>query len=65
MNTLLYETLFTGTPALTRYINPEFIRKMKSSFEKDESTYYGDNLWVFLILELWLKQSEANLIQDL
>ena len=29
---------------------------MKSSFEKDESTYYGDNLWVFLILEMWLNQ---------
>ncbi len=57
MNALLYETLFTGTPTLTRYIKTEFIRKMKSSFEKDESTYYGDNLWVFLILELWLKQS--------
>ena len=56
MNTLLYETLFTGIPTLTRYIKPEFIQKMKSSFEKDESTYYGDNLWVFLILELWLKQ---------
>ena len=51
-------SLFTGTPTLTRYINPEFIQKMKSSFEKDESTYYGDNLWVFLILELWLKNDQ-------
>ena len=41
-----------------RYINPEFIQKMKSSFEKDESTYYGDNLWVFLILEMWLNKGK-------
>ncbi|OGR28062.1 MAG: hypothetical protein A2277_14790 [Desulfobacterales bacterium RIFOXYA12_FULL_46_15] len=56
MKALLYETLFTGTPNLSRYIKREFIRTMKSSFEKDESTYYGDNLWVFLILEMWLNQ---------
>ena len=56
MNALLYDTLFTETTRLSQYIKPEFIRKMKLSFEKDESTYYGDNLWVFLILEMWLKQ---------
>jgi asparagine synthase (glutamine-hydrolysing) len=56
MNTLLHDTVFTGTTGLSDYIKPEFIQKMKSSFEKDESTYYGDNLWVFLILEMWLKK---------
>lgn len=56
MNTLLYDTLFTGTPALQQYIRPEFILQMKSAFETDSSTYYGDNLWVFLILEMWLQQ---------
>ena len=58
MNDLLYDTLFSGTPALQSYIRPDFIQRMKTSFEKDESTYYGDNLWVFLILELWLNKDK-------
>ncbi|MDD4275242.1 MAG: asparagine synthase-related protein [Desulfobacter postgatei] len=56
MKALLYDILFSGTPAMTRYIKPEFIQKMKTAFETDTSTYYGDNLWVFLILEMWLNQ---------
>ena len=55
MNTLLYDTLFSGSPKIDRYIKPDFIREMKTSFEKDNTSYYGDNLWVFLILEMWLK----------
>jgi len=61
MNNLLYDTLFAGSPALTQYIKPEFIRKIKTSFEKDQSAYYGDNLWVFLMLELWLKLGAKDL----
>ena len=57
MNTLLHDTLFTGTTKLTQYIKPTFISKMKTAFETDDTTYYGDNLWVFLILEMWLNQS--------
>lgn len=56
MNTFLHDTLFTGTTNLTQYIKPAFINKMKTAFETDDTTYYGDNLWVFLILELWLNQ---------
>ncbi|MFO7802923.1 MAG: asparagine synthase-related protein, partial [Desulfovermiculus sp.] len=56
MNALLHDTLFNGTPHLSKYMKPEFIQKMKTSFERDESTYFGDNLWVFLILEMWLQQ---------
>jgi asparagine synthase (glutamine-hydrolysing) len=56
MNALLHDTVFNGAAALQRYIKPEFIQKMKTAFETDSSTYYGDNLWVFLMLELWFKQ---------
>ncbi|NOX32304.1 MAG: hypothetical protein GXP56_01005 [Deltaproteobacteria bacterium] len=56
MHELLYDTLFTGKPEISNYIKPDFIHLMKDEFEKDETTYYGDNLWVYLILELWLKQ---------
>lgn len=57
MKALLYDILFTSTANLTQYIKPGFLQKMKSSFENDATTYYGDNLWVFLILELWLTQT--------
>ena len=57
MNTFLYDNLFSGAPALQKYIHPDFIHKMKAAFETDETSYYGDNLWVFLILEMWLKKS--------
>ena len=59
MNTLLHDILFIGTANLTQYIKPAFINKMQTAFETDETTYYGDNLWVFLILEMWLNQSET------
>ena len=56
MKTLLYDTLFTGTPVLSKYVTPKFIQQIKGAFEKDESTYYGDNLWVLLVLEQWLSK---------
>ena len=56
MNTLLHDIVFAGAPSLTHYVKPEFINKMKTAFVSDETTYYGDNLWVFLILEMWLRQ---------
>ena len=38
MNELLYDTLFTGTPEIARYLNSEFIKLIKDEFEKDETT---------------------------
>ena len=55
LSALLRDTLFSGGLKLERYVRPEFIRRMKTSFEQDTTSYYGDNLWVFLILELWLR----------
>lgn len=55
LSELLTDTLFTGIPELTHYVKPGFIRKIQKSFEKDKTTYFGDNLWVLLVLELWLK----------
>ena len=51
MKELLYDTVFTGTPKISLYLKQEFTDQMKNSFENDSSSYYGDNLWVFLILE--------------
>ncbi len=51
----LYDTLFSSAPRITKYVRPQFLSKMKSAFEADTTSYYGSNLWVFLMLELWLK----------
>ncbi|MDL1968655.1 MAG: asparagine synthase-related protein [Deltaproteobacteria bacterium] len=53
---LLNNTLFRSVPLITEYVRPEFINKMKSAFEADSTSYYGDNLWVLLMLELWLQK---------
>lgn len=57
MNAFLYDTLFNSKAYIYKYIAPEFINKIKFSFENESTSYYGDNLWVFLILELWLKKT--------
>jgi asparagine synthase (glutamine-hydrolysing) len=56
LSEMLNDTLFSGVPRITEYVRPEFINKMKSAFEADNTSYYGDNLWVLLMLELWLRK---------
>ncbi len=58
LSALLYDTLFSGDLKLGQYVTPGFMQKMKSSFANDTTSYYGDNLWVFLVLELWLRQHD-------
>jgi len=57
LSELLNDTLFSGVPRITEYVRPGFINEMKSAFEADSTSYYGDNLWVLLILELWLREA--------
>ena len=56
LSELLNDTLFSGVPRITEYVRPEFINDMKSAFETDSTSHYGDNLWVLLMLELWLRK---------
>lgn len=56
MSQLLYDTLFYGKPEILQFLNPRFLQSSKMEFENDQTTFYGDNLWVFLMLELWLRQ---------
>jgi asparagine synthase (glutamine-hydrolysing) len=57
---LLNDTLFAGIPLITEYVRPEFLLNIKSAFESDSTSYYGSNLWVFLMLELWLKSNKGK-----
>ncbi len=56
LNELLERNLFSGQPRITEYVRPEYLAQMRKNFYADETSFYGDNLWVFLILELWLQQ---------
>jgi asparagine synthase (glutamine-hydrolysing) len=38
------------------YFRQEFIADLIRKSEADETTYYGDTLWVFLVLELWHRE---------
>ncbi len=53
---LLQDTLFAGTPLMADYLNPAFLRAMRTSFEEDRTAYYGDNLWVVLMAEQWFRR---------
>ncbi len=57
MSQLLYDSLFYGKPKISEFLEADFLNNLKNSFEEDTKTnYYGDNLWVFLALELWMKK---------
>ncbi len=58
MNELLYDTVFTEKTKILQYMKPKFINQIKTSFENDNTSYYGDNLWVFIILEQWLQNNK-------
>lgn len=55
---LLQDTLFVGKPRVADYVHPDFLRSMGASFEKDETAYYGDNLWVVLMMEQWFQRKQ-------
>ena len=46
-----------STRALERgYFRRDFIEDLIRKHEADDSTYYGDTLWTFFVLELWHRQ---------
>jgi asparagine synthase (glutamine-hydrolysing) len=53
----LGDNLFAEGARIKQYIRSDFIETMRREFQKDETPYYGSNLWVFLILELWLRKN--------
>ena len=53
---LLSDNLFSGEPKINQYVRQSFLDKMHESMKTDGTSYYGDSLWVFLILELWLRK---------
>ncbi len=56
LNALLEENLFSETTQLTKYVRPEYLRELRDKLYTEETSFYGDNLWVFLVLEMWLRE---------
>ena len=53
---LARDTLFSTCAFERGYFRKEFIEDLFQKYELDDSTYYGDTIWTFLILELWHRQ---------
>lgn len=55
LSALMHDVLFSGRPSLLEYVRPGFMEFLRSNFRQDETSYFGDTLWVYLMLELWLR----------
>jgi asparagine synthase (glutamine-hydrolysing) len=59
LSELLLDNLFTGTPKINYYIRSSYLNTLYKKFSEDLKTpYYGDQFWVILLLELWLRQNQ-------
>jgi asparagine synthase (glutamine-hydrolysing) len=50
------DALFSARAQERGYFRREFLEDLIRRHEADDSTYYGDTVWTFLILELWHRQ---------
>jgi asparagine synthase (glutamine-hydrolysing) len=57
---LLHDTLFTGMPYITNFIKAEFLHRLRPLFTKETTPFYGDNLWIYLIMELWFHKNRPK-----
>lgn len=56
LSQLLRDYLFSGKPRILEYVKSSFLEYLHSSFQGDKTSYFGDTLWVYLLLELWLRR---------
>ncbi|NOY44900.1 MAG: asparagine synthase [Deltaproteobacteria bacterium] len=57
LNALVRDTLLTPSARIRDWIRPEFLEELHQGLYGDSPAYAGGNLWVFLVLELWLGQA--------
>jgi len=56
MRELTRDVLLSRRASQRGYFRQSFVEELFRKHEADTSTYYGDTLWTFLILELWHRQ---------
>ncbi len=54
--TLARDTLLSSKSVQRGYFKKGFLESLFKMHEEDSTSYYGDNLWVFLMLELWHRE---------
>jgi hypothetical protein len=54
---LLNDMIFSGKPRIHQFVLPEFLEKLRASFHSDKTSFYGDSLWLYLVLENWLQKN--------
>ena len=50
------DVLFSSRALNRGYFRKSFLEDLIRQHEADDTTYYGDNLWSFFVLELWHRQ---------
>lgn len=60
IRTMARDVLLSPIAYQRGYFRREFIEKLMSNLEQDDTPYYGDLLWVFLMLELWHRKHVAG-----
>ncbi len=53
---LAHDTLLSRRSFQRGYFRKDFIEELFRKHQTDDSSYYGDTLWSFLIIELWHRQ---------
>jgi asparagine synthase (glutamine-hydrolysing) len=56
LSDFVMDNLFTGKPRISEYLNPGFLSETRDRALSEDTPYFGDNIWVFLILDLWLRE---------
>ena len=55
LSELINDTVFSSEAGIRQYIRPDYLDRIRADFKGDQTSFYGDNLWVFLVLENWLR----------
>lgn len=59
---LVYDVLLDPRTAQRGYFRKEFFEKLIRKHEQDDTPYYGDNIWVYFMLEMWLRKHYDSLV---
>jgi asparagine synthase (glutamine-hydrolysing) len=53
LRNFVFDTLGTAAARQRGYLRPDLLEWLWGNYEREDKIYYGDVLWVFLMLELW------------
>jgi len=57
LSALMEDTLFASGARVLQWVQAGFLDEMRNGLHGETPSYYAGNLWVFLLLELWLRRA--------